>query len=184
MRAIALLLIAVLCVPASAAKPQINKELAMLYQADQADRKGADIDWNVVAPRDAARQQRVRKLADAGKLKHSADFLHAAMVYQHGATPDFHQQAQLWALRAVELDPANAPARWLACAAEDRWLHMSGKPQVWGTQYMLPSGAQEWTMEPFDRGAKTDAERHAMGVKTLAESEARLAEMNKKQGAH
>lgn len=159
-----------------------NEELRTLYQADQSDRKGDNIDWSAVAPRDEARRTRVGELAAAGALRHSDDYLHAAMVYQHGGAPEFYRQAQLWALRAVELDPANARARWLACAAEDRWLHNTGKAQVWGTQFQR-HGAGPWTMEPFERAARTDAERRAMGVSTLAESEARLAEMNKKQSA-
>ena len=104
------------------------------------------------------------------------------MVFQHGQTAEHHRQANLWALRAVELDPTNTPARWLACASEDRWLHNTGKAQVWGTQYRKPFGSPSWSMEPFERGAKTDAERVAMGVPTLAQSAERLAEMNKKQG--
>jgi hypothetical protein len=169
---------------AGAGEPlHMNGELHALYQADQADRKGDAIDWQLVGPRDLARQLRVRELAEAGALKHSGDYLHAAMVFQHGQTAEHYRQANLWALRAVELDPTNTPARWLACASEDRWLHRTGKPQIWGTQYQKPSpdGSPAWSMEPFDRLAKTDAERVAMGVKTLAESAARLAEMNKKQ---
>lgn len=168
---------------AGAAPPGMNPELHAMYEADQADRRGDSIDWKAVSARDLERQKRVWELAGAGLLKHSDDFLHAAMVYQHGSTADHHRQAHLWALRAVELDPSNTPARWLACAAEDRWLHNTGKPQVWGTQYKRPNGKGEWTMEPFDRAARTDAERRAMGVRTLAESTARLAEMNKKQSA-
>ena len=167
---------------ACAAEPlRMNAELHALYQADQADRKGDAIDWKLVGPRDLARQQRVRELAEAGALKHSGDYLHAAMVFQHGGSAEYYRQANLWALRAVELDPTNTPARWLACAAEDRWLHRTGKPQIWGTQYQKPApdGSPQWSMEPFDRTAKTDAQRVAMGVKTLAESTARLADMNK-----
>lgn len=183
MRLAFLFVLALLCGGACAQAP-VNPELLALYKADQQDRAGGAIDWQAVSARDQARQQRVRELAAEGALKHSDDFLHAAMVYQHGEMPDFYRQAQLWALRAVELDPGNARARWLACAAEDRWLHRSGKAQVWGTQYIRPGAVAPWTMEPFERAAKTDAERRAMGVKTLAESAARLAEMNKKQGAH
>lgn len=175
--------LAVAPMAATQAAPALpNEELRTLYQADQSDRTGGNIDWSAVAPRDEARRTRVGELAAAGALRHGDDYLHAAMVYQHGGAPEFYRQAQLWALRAVELDPANAKARWLACAAEDRWLHNTGKAQVWGTQFQR-HGAGPWTMEPFERAARTDAERRAMGVSTLAESEARLAEMNKKQSA-
>ncbi|WP_284243268.1 hypothetical protein [Thalassotalea insulae] len=37
-------------------------------------------------------------------------------------------------LKAAALDPTNKNARWLACAAKDRYLLKMGKPQVWGMQ--------------------------------------------------
>lgn len=143
----------------------INHELRKIYQADQDDRRaGPAIDWKVVGPRDTMRMKRVRELASKGALKHSADFLHAAFVFQHGDKPEHFLQAHRWALRAAELDQFNKSARWLACAAEDRWLQSTGKAQVWGTQFG-PQGIAQ----PFDRSAKTDAQRTAMGVPTLAE---------------
>ncbi|HEY5800768.1 MAG TPA: hypothetical protein VIT92_11135 [Burkholderiaceae bacterium] len=180
-----LLLSAALCAQIAAAEPVetaapagSNRELADIYNADQGDRRAGKIDWAVVTPRDQQRQARVRELAASGALKTSADFHHAAMVYQHGSTPEFYKQAQLWAQRAVELDAGNDGARWLAAAAEDRYLINTGKPQIWGTQYTKPHPAKEWTMEPFDRQAKTDAERIAQKVQTLAQSQARLDSMN------
>ncbi len=155
----------------------INHEIRDIYQADQADRvAGPAIDWAVVAPRDAARRQRVRSLADAGALQHSDDFLHAAFVMQHGEKPEHFRQAHLWSLKAAELDPYNKSARWLACASEDRWLQSSGKPQVWGTQFG-PDGVAE----PFDRSARTDAQRADMGVPTVAEMDAMMAGLRTKQ---
>ncbi|HEY5800769.1 MAG TPA: hypothetical protein VIT92_11140 [Burkholderiaceae bacterium] len=162
----------------AAYKASINRELAELFEADQADRRPAKVDWAVVEPRDRTRHARVKELAAAGAMKHSADFYHAAMIFQHGSKPEDYKQAQLWALRAVDLDPNNDGARWLAAAAEDRYLHTTGKPQVWGTQYVKPQTARLFTMEPFDRSKKTDAQRIAMKVPTLAESQAKLAQMN------
>ncbi len=151
----------------------INHELRAIYEADQADRHaGPEIDWNVVGPRDAARMKRVREIVKAGGLKISADFLHAAFVFQHGNKPEHFRQAQQWSLRAAELDPYNKSAKWLACAAEDRWLQSIGKAQIWGTQFGADGIAQ-----PFDRSARTDAQRRAMGVATMAEMEAMMAGM-------
>jgi hypothetical protein len=167
---------------AGAAPAPGNAELQALYQADQADREAGKIDWKIVGPRDETRRQRVKELAASGELRVSADFLHAAMVYQHGNGPDYFRQAMLWAQRAFELDASNTQARWLACAAEDRWLQNTGLPQVWGTQFMLPrrpdGQSATWTQEPFKRDARTDAERVVMGVPTLAQSAARLDQMN------
>ena len=151
----------------------INHEMRAIYDADQADRRdGPAIDWKIVAPRDAARLKRVREMADAGALKQSDDFLHAAFVFQHGEKPEHYLQAHRWSMRAAELDPSSRSARWLACASEDRWLHSIGKPQVWGTQF-----GPEGVAQPFDRNAKTDAERSAMAVPTLAEMDAMMAAM-------
>ncbi len=163
---------------AQALPPAINPELRSLYEADQADRQGGDVDWDLVGPRDRIRRARVAELAAGGALRHSRDFLHAAMVYQHGDGADDFRQAMDWARRAAELDPANKNARWLACAAEDRWLQRSAKPQIWGTQYLMPGPGTKWTQEPFDRKARTDDDRAAMGVPTMAKSAARLDQMN------
>ena len=157
----------------------INAELYQIYQDDQADRNVDKIDWSVVTPRDDARYARVLQLADAQLLKHGDDYFHAAMVMQHGEKPDDYQRAHLWAKKAFELNSENQSARWLACAAEDRYLQSIGKPQIWGTQYKRPKKDGPWTQEPFDRQAKTDAERKEMGVPGLAESQLQLDAMNK-----
>ncbi len=174
-----LLLATLALAPEAGAKPAaFHAELRSLYEADQADRQGTDIDWQKVDARDRTRRVRVAELAASGALRDSRDFLHAAMVYQHGEGADEIRQAMQWAQRSAELDPANKNARWLACAAEDRWLQRSGKSQIWGTQFVLPKPGAKWTQEPFDRTAKTDAERVAMSVPTLAESASTLDQMN------
>lgn len=180
-----LLLMTLALAPHVRAEPAaFHPELRSLYEADQADRQGGDIDWGKLGPRDRLRRARVAELAASGALRDSRDFLHAAMVYQHGDDADHFRQAMEWARRASELDPANKDASWLACAAEDRWLQRNGKAQVWGAQYLQPGPGAKWTQEPFDRMAKTDAERAAMGVRALSESAAKLeqlnAELNKK----
>ncbi len=143
----------------------VNHELRAIYEADQSDRLGGRaIDWKVVGPRDVARMTRVREIVKAGGLRISEDFFHAAVVFQHGDKPVHFRQAQRWSLRAVELNPNNKSAKWLACAAEDRWLQSTGRPQVWGTQY-----GQDGIAQPFDRAARTAAQRRAMCVMTFAE---------------
>ena len=156
----------------------INAELKALHDADQADRRAPSIDWAVVGPRDDERRARVLALAAQGQLKAADDYYHAALVMQHGSTPEDYAQAMQWARQAWTLDPQHHSARWLSAAAEDRHLHAQDKPQVWGTQYRKPKGQERWTQEPFDREARTDAEREAMGVPTLARSEQRLQRMN------
>lgn len=157
----------------------LNGELLSLFEADQADRRVENIDWNAVSARDTKRLARVRALLAAGAAKEADDFYHAAMVFQHGETADDFRLA--WDNARIAYEKGGGKqAAWLACAAEDRWLQRTGKPQVWGTQFMgVPGkGTSVWTLEPFDRSAKTDAQREAMGVPSLAVSEARLKARN------
>lgn len=156
----------------------INTEVYHLYQADQADRGGdrENTDWSQVLQRDAERRARVHEMLAADELVAADDFFHAAMVLQHGAdTTDFRLAHEL-SLKAAELDSTHASARWLAAAAWDRYLWHSERPQWYGTQRQLIEG--QWTMEPIDSTAATDAERLAAGVPTLAASRARVAQMN------
>jgi len=161
------------------AKRDINGELLALFEADQADRSVENIDWNAVSARATKRLARVRALLAAGAAKEADDFYHAAMVFQHGETADDFRLA--WDNARIAYEKGGGKqAAWLACAAEDRWLQRTGKPQVWGTQFMgVPGkGTSVWTLEPFDRSAKTDAQREVMGVPSLAVSEARLKARN------
>jgi hypothetical protein len=109
----------------------LNRELYELFKADQKDRKGPSVDWKVVEPRDRQRERRVRELVADDALKHSYDFFHAAMIFQHGDDLDQYLLAQLWAQKAVDLDPSNHQARWLACAAKFRFLDRSGRKVDW-----------------------------------------------------
>lgn len=156
----------------------LNAELAQLYDEDQADRNtsaGAQIDWAKVAPRDEARRKRVDEILARGGAKAAADYYHAAMVYQHGDSPDEIQRAHDLAIKAVELDPKHDAARWLAAASEDRKLMYERKPQKWGTQYKKVDG--KWILWPVDP-AITDAQRDAWNVPPLAEAEAEADRLN------
>jgi len=165
----------------AAYRATINPELADIYAADQADRAGPheSIDWTVVSPRDLARRRRVDELIASGGAKVSDDYLHAAMVYQHGETLDDIQRANALARKAVELDPRNDTARWLVAASDDRALVRQHALQKWGTQYTKRDGT--WVLEPYDR-TTTDAERAEAGVPPLAEALARADAMNTAAG--
>jgi hypothetical protein len=155
-----------------------NPVLTRLFEEDQADRKGdpAKIDWKVVTPRDEERRARVQAILDRSEAKVSVDFYHAAMIFQHGhAVADFATAHRL-ALRAVELDDHNASARWLAAAAKDRELMNSGKPQLYGTQFVRESG--RWKLYEVDPSV-SDAERAKWHVPTLSEAKNRAEQMNK-----
>ncbi len=155
-----------------------NAELQRIFTEDQADRMGKayeQIDWPKVGERDKQRRQQVDAILAAGGTKVAADYYHAALVYQHGETPEEIQRARDLALKAVELDPEHDQARWLSAAAEDRKLMFEKKPQKWGTQFRKIDGVWVvWEVDP----AITDAQRDEWNVPTLAEAQARAARMN------
>lgn len=156
-------------------------ELATLFAADQADRQGNNPDWNAIKPRDEAREQRVDEILAAGGAKTSADYFHAAMVFQHGGTPAQAQKAHDLALEAVKLDGNNDDARWLAAASLDRKLMYEKKPQRYGTQFHR-EGTGPWVLWEVDPTV-TDAEREEWNVPPLEEARKRAARMNQPEGA-
>jgi hypothetical protein len=164
---------------AKAALANANEELAALYREDQADRQGGlgAIIWASFGRRDAARRKRVREILQQGGAKVAADFFHAAMVFQHGDDLDDFQTAHELAVKATELDPNHDTARWLAAAAKDRWLMHSGKPQWYGTQYVMKNW--KWALYEVDPSI-SDAERASWNVPALSESKRRADEMNRR----
>jgi len=163
---------------AAARRKTLNAELIRLYEQDQADRAvGAyeHIDWAQVAPRDQARRTRVDEILAAGGARTADDYYHAAMVFQHGNSPDEIQRAHDLAVKAVELDPDHDAAKWLAAASEDRKLMYEHKPQKWGTQYKKIDGV--WVVWPVDPTI-TDAQRDAWNVQPLAAAQAHAAALN------
>lgn len=154
----------------------LNAELAAIFEADQSDRQGPNLDWSVIAPRDEAREKRVNEILAAGEAKASADYFHAAMVFQHGGTPAHAQRAHELALEAVKLDGFNDAARWLAAAALDRKLMYEKKPQRYGTQFHQ-EGNGPWVLWEVDPSV-TDAEREEWNVPPLEVARQRAARMN------
>lgn len=148
----------------------MNDELRTLYEQDQADRREklpADL-----GKRDAERRQRVEELIEAGALQAAVDYYHAAMVFQHGGTPEYSWQAHELAKQAVEM--SYEQARWLTAAAYDRWLMQQGRPQKYGTQY-IPHGTC-WKLWPIDP-TTTDIERAEWNVPTLEETMQHVADL-------
>jgi hypothetical protein len=153
------------------AEQTINQQLLALFTDDQTERQQGKLNRE----RDAIRLARTKHMVENGELKHAKDFYHAAIIFQHGNEPGDYKKASELALQAVALDEHFKVAKWLACAAEDRYLHSIGKPQVWGTQFIMTN---KWSMDPFDENTKTDEERLAHGVPTLAEIKAYLEQKN------
>jgi hypothetical protein len=149
----------------------MNEELRDLYEADQGDRRAGQLSPDIVE-RDRARRRRVAELLDAGAAESGEDFVHAAMVFQHGDGLGDFQRAHDLALRAAEL--GHRPGRWLAAAALDRWLMHQGRPQKYGTQYRSSGAGYElYGVDP----ATTDDERAEWDVPPLAEARRRADDM-------
>src|SRR5688572_5059066 len=155
-----------------------NPELARLYAEDQKDREqgpNANIDWTAVSKRDGERRERVRQIVGQGGATTSADYYHAAMVFQHGSEVSDYDEAHRLAVKAVELDPANKSAKWLAAAAKDRSLMWQGKPQLYGTQFKKVDG--RWILWEVDPSI-TDEERTRWNVPSLEEAKKKAETLN------
>ena len=154
-----------------------NRELWKLREADEEDRRpGADPVAGVA--RDRQRLARVKEIVAAGGLKTANDYFIAAMLHQHGAEPSDFVDARKLAMKAAELDSTNTRAKWLAAAAEDRYLWSIGKPQRYGTQFHQVDGV--WTIDPIDPSV-TDSERAEWNVPPLAQAKKRAEGMNAKK---
>jgi hypothetical protein len=165
---------------AVARKGPLNADLARLYDEDQADRAADlndDTHWQAVEKRDAERRKRVLEIVEKGGAKEAADYLHAAMVYQHGATPEDYDRAYQWAAKAAELDPDYPGARWLTAAAKDRYLMNLSKPQLYGTQFQRVNGTGPWILWNVDPSI-TDEERANWDVPPLARAKSRAEALN------
>jgi hypothetical protein len=149
----------------------VNRRLRELFEQDQADRAGGRLHPGADA-RDDRRRAEVEALLAAGAATSPEDCYHAAMVFQHGHRREHFRRAHERAARAAEL--GHRPARWLAAAAEDRWLMAAGQRQRYGTQYR--SQGDRWVLWPVDP-ATTDAERAAWDVPPLADARRRAEEL-------
>jgi hypothetical protein len=167
-------------VAANTASTPANAELAGLVTQDQADRAvGSNkIDWNVVSQHDAARRTQALRLLDAGSLRSAEDFFNAAVIFQHGDSISDTQLALALATTSARMDPTNRYAQMLMAQAWDRILVKSGKPQWYGTQFHRSPATGKWELYPTDPTAVTEAQRTAMGLPTMADTLAHLAQMN------
>jgi quercetin dioxygenase-like cupin family protein len=154
-----------------------NDELARLYREDQDDRKGGNIDWEKVGPRDKQRQARVLELYKADKLQTGADYYHAAMILQHGRTPDDYLLAHEFCVAAI--GKGEDRAKWLAAASEDRFLQSVQRPQRFGTQFSVEASSGTWRVKPPVAPGVTDGLRRALNVPSLKEAEANAAKFQK-----
>lgn len=153
-----------------------NPELRALFDADQADRRVPNPDFKIVSQRDAERRARVLELLDGGGAASAEDFLHAAMIFQHGESVEEIERAHTLALEAVRRDDQLGAAKWLAAASKDRVLMRQGRPQLYGTQFVRGADGR-WALHPVDPSI-SDEERARWGVPPLETAKERLEQMN------
>lgn len=141
----------------------MNIVLQSLYVADQADRQSAQYfekNYLEIGKRDKNRRHQVAQMIKSRELVDAIDFYHAAMVYQHGDTPNDYKKAHK--LAKTSMDMGYHPARWLFAASLDRYLFSQGKPQKFGTQYQFDENGNEIYF-PIDPST-TDQERKLYDV--------------------
>lgn len=173
----------ILATPAAYPADPPNAQLSEIKAADQADRApGQDnIDWSVVSVRDAERRTEVRKILAAGQIRTAADYLAAALIFQHSESADDIRIAHSLATIAYSLAPESHDARFLLAATWDRLMMRLKRPQWYGTQYVKQGDL--WVLYDLDESAATDEERKRLGGRTLAESRALAERMNAEMAA-
>lgn len=169
--------LAVLLMLAGALHAADNAELVEMYRQDQSVRQKQPIDWSRVAQQDRAHREQVLALLRSGRITTARDYLHAAMIMQHGESFDDYRLAIGFSVIASTMDPSLKQAKWLSAAAWDRALVHKGVPQWYGTQYQSQPGSPT-TLSPVNESAVTDADRTALGVPTLQEAKDFLKQIN------
>ena len=104
-----------------------------LRDADQQSRTGggaADFEGDI------ERRVEVAAIYARGCLQRGEDFHHAALIFQHGNSPEHYYQAWFFASRAVAL--GESEAAWLIPRAIDRYFLNLGYKQLFGTNTVTP----------------------------------------------
>lgn len=154
-----------------------NEELIAVSRADQDDRDGS-ISWPAVNQRDKVRREKVSAMLAAGKVRTARDYYNAALVFQHGETPDDYAMAFSLATISRKLAPEHPAPKWLFAATFDRYLVSRNMPQWYGTQSKAPVDGPA-VLDPVDPKAASDDERVALGVPRLKDTLAEIAERNR-----
>jgi hypothetical protein len=144
------------------AKPEIqaarSAELQKLYDEDQSDYRkviaenpGAPFDlkkMEKMGTNDLKRRKRVGEILAEGCFHTAQDYKNAAMIYQHGNSPDHYFQAYAWANKAVEL--GDSKEKSAVAQAVDRYLVSIGHKQLFGTQLFKAGTASCYCLQPME----------------------------------
>ena len=160
-----------------------------LVVEDQSENPG-NISPDEYYRRGNARRQEIRKLLEEGKITSAEDFSDAALIFQHGQTPEEFLFAHVLAVEA--LMRGGSGDKWMAAATLDRYLQAVDRPQVFGTQYPGDKSAENtprpqvdprvWniqrTQQPYDAKLLPDSVRRDFCVPDVSQQEKNLAIFN------
>ncbi len=143
------------------AKKLISVELKELFEKDQEDRYALKGNWDnaelvrKMVENDTLRLKRGRKIYEEYKAGNvelaNEELVQLAFLFQHSPELDDY-----W--KAYELgNEAGEEGKWIAAAAEDRWLLNKGEKQKWGTQFL--SGTAQAPMLSDEESGITDEMR-------------------------
>jgi hypothetical protein len=137
------------------------------------------------------RRAEIRKLLADGKITSGEDFSDAALIFQHGQTPDDFLFAHVLAVEG--LIRGGAADKWIAAATLDRYLQAVNRPQLFGTQYPGDEAAGnapkpqvdlkvmniQRTQQPYDAKLLPDSVRTDFCVPDVSQQEKNLLIFNK-----
>jgi hypothetical protein len=171
------------CLTARAQEPDgpASAELRAIVKADQDARKwwmekrpATEAETKELA-KDPERLARVKELLAQDKIVTREDFDNAALLFQHGATPDDYLIAhELAMVVALKRDAGNIDN--MLVLSEDRFLGSIGRPQRFGSQGVNGAKPGEVQIQPTDESgdyAVTDALRADLFMAPLAASKAK-----------
>lgn len=140
--------------------------LKKLYQEDIADRErmtnwGDQVQLSQLKARDKTRRMQTAQFIKDQQLTEAVDFYHAALIFQHGDAVDDFQQAHHLARQSLNMGYEGS--KWMYASTYDRWQLAAGKPQIYGTQFVLNTEGKWQFAEPLDR-TFADSERLKYGL--------------------
>ncbi len=144
-----------------------NPALNAMFNADQKARQDNHLDL-LESMADAERLAEAKAMLDRGEIRSGADYFRAAFIFHHSREADDILKAHVLATAA--LAQGHQDAAWIAAASLDRYLQGTGRPQIYGTQYIQID--TEMTRGAFDPDFMPDSVRRDTRVPPLAEQKA------------
>ena len=156
-----------------------NEGLTILAEEEEIERSGPE---GPCAGLERSRQRRLQvvRFLYEGAARTSADYVHAAYVFQFGESIAELERANALANRALAFRYVHPEAKWLAASTDDQVRMFRGEPQRFGTQ--LAFQGEKWALYRVDPRV-TDAERAQWDVPPLATAFAYVEGVNQQYAA-